>query len=75
MTIRKNESEDRISLIKRSIELKKSISDKTPEKLLNFVDTIEHLLEIKLKRIEKEINKKGSKITQTTCEISVSKNN
>ncbi len=51
--------EERVSLVKRTKYLKNSIEDEHPTQLINFVEEIEHMLEIKLKKIEKEIDKKN----------------
>lgn len=52
---------DRISLIKRTAYLKKSVTNNDPKKIINFINEVEHLLEIRLKKIDNELNKKNNK--------------
>ena len=52
---------DRISLIKRTTYLKKSVTNNDPKKIINFINEVEHLLEIRLKKIDNELNKKNNK--------------
>ncbi len=59
--------EERSSLTKRAIQLKNSINDENPDKLLSFVNTIEHILKVKLKKVEYEITtKKTTNIIQSS---------
>lgn len=52
---------DRISLIRRTTYLKKSVTNNDPKKIINFINEVEHLLEIRLKKIDNELNKKNNK--------------
>ena len=58
MTAVTTRSEERLSLVRRADEWKNSIVEETPNKLLEFVGSVQQMLMVKLDRIEHKIELK-----------------
>ena len=58
MTAITTRSEERLSLVRRADEWKNSIIEETPNKLLEFVGSVQQMLMVKLDRIEHKIKLK-----------------
>ena len=69
-------NEERLSLAKRADEWRNSITEKTPDKLIKYINSVQQMLTIKLNKIEHEIElKKPNTLTKDELSVENKQNN